>query len=111
MSRIWTKNVHGLAAAAETVIMPAMRTKLRVAGLLLALAVTVFWLFGGPNLGWTKTSVPQQRVDPVTELKFTVYESRFVPGVDFLAAGLAAAGLLASSSFLFRKTAAGQKPL
>jgi hypothetical protein len=80
-----------------------MRTKLRVTALLLALAVLGFWLFGGPNLGWTKTSVPQKHVDPVTELEVNVYESRFVPGVDFLAAGLALAVLLAGCSFFFRK--------
>jgi hypothetical protein len=81
-----------------------MRTKLRVTALLLALAVLGFWLFGGPNLGWTKTSVPQKRVDPVTELEVNIYESRFVPGVDFLAAGLGLASLLGASSFFFRKT-------
>jgi hypothetical protein len=81
-----------------------MRTKLRVAGLLLALVVAVFWLFGGPNLGWTKTSVPHVRVDPVTELEVKDYEPRFVPGVDFLTAGLAVSGLFAASSFFFRKS-------
>lgn len=83
-----------------------MRTKLRVAALLLALAVLGFWLFGGPNLGWTKTSEPQKHVDPVTELEVNVYESRFVPGIDFLGAGLALAALLAGSSFFFRRAPA-----
>lgn len=88
-----------------------MRTKFRIAGLFLALAVTVFWLFGGPNLGWTKTSAPRKRVDPVTELEVNDYEPRFIPGVDFLAGGLGVAGLLAASSFFFRKTPSAQKPL
>jgi hypothetical protein len=82
-----------------------MRTKLRVAALFLALIITGVWFFGGPNLGWTKTSVAQKQKDPVTELEVDVYEPRFVPGVDFLGAGLAVAGLLAASSFFFGKTA------
>jgi hypothetical protein len=80
-----------------------MRTKLRVVALLLTLAVLAFWGIRGPNLGWTKTSVPHKQVDPVTELAVDVYETKFVPGVDFLAAGLALAGMIAASSFLFRK--------
>lgn len=83
-----------------------MRTKLRVIAVLLALAVFAFWCFGGPNLGWTKTSVPHRQVDAVTGIEVNVYESQFVPGVDFLAAGLALSGLLAVSSFFFRKPAA-----
>lgn len=82
-----------------------MRTKLRVAALLLALIVIAVWFFGGPNLGWTKDSVPHKEKDPVTELEVDRYEKRFVPGIDFLGAGLAAAGLMAASSFLFRKPA------
>ena len=81
-----------------------MRTKLRVAALLLALAVFAFWCFGGPNLGWTKTSVPEKHVDPVTELEVNVYVKRFVPGVDFLAAGLVVSGLIAACSFLLPKS-------
>ncbi len=80
-----------------------MRTKLRVIALLLALAVVVFWCFGGPNLGWTKTSVAEKHVDPVTEIVVNVYVRRFVPGVDFLGAGLIVAGLIAVSSFFFQK--------
>jgi len=80
-----------------------MRTKLRVAAILLALTVLAVWFFGGPNYGWTKTSVPHKVKDPVTELEVDVYENRFVPGIDFLGAGLAAAGLMAVGSFFFRK--------
>jgi hypothetical protein len=82
-----------------------MRTKLRIAALLLALIVLAVWFFSGPNLGWSKTSVPHKMKDPVTELEVDVYENRFVPGVDFLGAGLGAAGLMAVGSFFFRKGA------
>ncbi len=80
-----------------------MRTGLRVAALIIALAVTVFWCFGGPNLGWTKNRVSHKEKDPVTELEVDRYEERFVPGIDFLGGGLAMAAVLAGTSFLFRK--------
>ena len=85
-----------------------MKIKLRVAALFLALAVTAFWFFGGPNFGWTKTSVVQKRKDPVTELEVDDFVKRFVPGIDFLGAGLAAAGVLAASSFFFGRKTDGQ---
>jgi hypothetical protein len=82
-----------------------MRTTLRVAALLLALVIVAFWFFGGANRGWTKTSVAHKQKDPVTELEVDVYESRFVPGIDFLGGGLVIVVLVAGSSFLFRKQA------
>jgi len=85
------------------VILSTMRTKLRVAAMLLALVVLAVWFFGGPNVGWTKTSVPHKVKDPVTELEVDVFEKQFVPGIDFLGAGLGAAGLLGAGSFFFRR--------
>ena len=80
-----------------------MRTSLRVAALLIALTVTAFWFFSGPNTGFTKNSVMHMVKDPVTEIPGPVYEDRFVPGVDFLGGGLAVALVVAGSSFFFRK--------
>ncbi len=80
-----------------------VRTKLRVAALLLALIVIVCWFFGGPNLGWSKDSVAHKYKDPVTELEVDMPEKRYVPGIDFLAAGVVLAGLLAVGSFFFAK--------
>jgi hypothetical protein len=97
-----------LARARGAAILCGMRTKLRVAALLLALVIAAVWFFGGPNFGWTKTSVPVKRRDPVTELEVDDYVPRFVPGVDFLGAGFAAAAALAGVSFLIRKKTAAQ---
>lgn len=64
------------------------------------LAIAVFaagaavWISGGAHFGWTKTSVPVPFVDEVTGIEGTRWEDRFVPGVEFPAAGaLGAAGL------------------
>ena len=78
-----------------------MRTGLRITSLFLALVAVVLWLFGGPNMGLTKTSEMVKTVDPVTDQEIVTWEKRFLPGVDFLAGGLAGAGVLFGASFLF----------
>ena len=80
-----------------------MRTGLRIASLFLALVTVVLWLFGGPNLGWTKTSEMVKTVDAVTDQEIVTWERRFLPGVDFVAAGLVGAGLLFGVSYAFRQ--------
>lgn len=81
----------------------SMRTILRLAALFVSLVTVVLWLFGGPNLGWTKTSVMTKTIDPVTEQDDIKWEKRFLPGVDFLGGGLLAAAVLLGASFLFKK--------
>ena len=80
-----------------------MRTILRLAALFSSLVTLVIWLFGGPNIGWTKTSVMVKTVDPVTDQDIITWEKRFLPGVDFLGAGLLAGASLFGISFLFRR--------
>ena len=87
-----------------------MRTLLRVAALFVALAVLVFWLFGGPNTGWTKNRVTYKEKDPVTGIEVDRYQERFIPGVDFLAQGLGAAVVLAGCSFFFRRRTQSAPP-
>jgi hypothetical protein len=77
-----------------------MRKVLRVSALFAAIVVAALWFFGGANLGWTKDSVSHPEKDPVTGLEAQVIEKRWVPGVDFLAMGLAAAAALVGASFL-----------
>ncbi len=69
---------------------PSMAKILKILAAVTAVAVLGAWVLLGANRGWTKTSVGIQKIDPVTEIAFTEYESRFVPGVDFLAVGSAA---------------------
>lgn len=80
-----------------------MRTFLRLAALAVALVGVVLWFFGGPNLGWTQTTVIREEPDPVTGLVGRFPEDRFVPGVDFLAASLVLAGVVGGFSCFFRK--------
>ena len=71
-----------------------MRRLLKSTALLLALATIATWAACGANRGWTKTSRAAKTVDSVTGLDGITYEKHFSPGVDFLAAGLVAAGAL-----------------
>lgn len=81
----------------------AMRTALRLTSLGIALVGTVFWLFGGPNLGWTRTQEAIPRKDPVTEIEYVEWRSNFVPGVDFLGASLLVSAATLSLSWLVRR--------
>lgn len=67
-----------------------------------ALGALAAWLALGAHRGWTMTSVPRKAVDEVTGIEFLTYERGFVPGVDFLGAGLVMAGLLALVAWFLR---------
>jgi hypothetical protein len=75
---------------------------LRAVAAILTVAAAGMWLATGPNLGWTKTSVPVKRTDEVTGITVDDYQKRFVPGIDFLGAALLGSGILTGASFLFR---------
>ena len=67
--------------------------------MLLLVGSIAFWAAAGANRGWTKTRVPLKVPDPVTGLEGIQWQDKFVPGVDFLAAALLSAGLLAGVAF------------
>lgn len=92
-----------LAPQIQPTTLSRVRTILRWAALTIALVIVAFWVLDGMNRGWTKTSVPHKEKDPVTEIEVDRFEDKFVPGVDFLAAGLIVAGVVGVSSFFFRK--------
>lgn len=77
--------------------MPAF---LRLAALVLWLALIGWWAAAGMNPGWTKTSVSTMETDPVTGIEYPVWKKQFVPGVDLLAAGTGCAAALVALSFL-----------
>ena len=67
---------------------------LQIFAVLCALAVLVIWASLGASTGWTKTQVATRMVDPITEIAYDELKPGFVPGVDFLAAGLIGSGVL-----------------
>ncbi len=80
-----------------------MRTVLRLVALAVAVLATAWWAAAGASRGWTKTSVERITLDEITGLEGRTYEDKFVPGVDFLGAGLLGAAALGGASFLFRR--------
>ncbi|MDX2080976.1 MAG: YceI family protein [Terrimicrobiaceae bacterium] len=77
-----------------------LRTIVRLVAILSILSVTGFWFASGADRGWTKTSVTTMKTDEITGLEFPVIENRFVPGVDFLAAGLVGSFVLLAITFI-----------
>lgn len=80
-----------------------MRLYLRLIALLLAVAVIVAWASLGAHRGWTKTSITEMKIDPITELEYPEHRNQFVPGLELLGAGIGCAAALAAASFLFPK--------
>ena len=80
-----------------------MRTALQLVAGALAFVGLVVWLFGGPNLGWTKTALAREQIDDVTGIAQIVWEKTFLPGVDFVGATTLAALALWGASFLARR--------
>jgi hypothetical protein len=79
-----------------------MRRALRFLALLIAIATIAWWAAAGAPWGWSKNSVAVKTLDDITGIEQITYENRFVPGVDTLAIGGAAAVVLAGLSFAFR---------
>lgn len=79
-----------------------MKKTLRILAMILMLGAIAYWMATGANHGWTKTHVPIKVVDQVTGLEGIQWQDKFVPGVDFLAAALLGAVVLAGVSFLVR---------
>ena len=86
-----------------------MKLALRLIALTLMVVTLALWFFGGTNLGWTKTTVMVEGIDPVTDQRTVNWERRFLPGLEFLAGGLVAAGVLAGGSFFVRGRVAQRK--
>lgn len=76
---------------------------LSVLAVVIALGVAGTWLSLGANTGWTKTSVPVAEVDEITGIESQTWEEKFLPGLEFLGAGLFGALVLGGGSLFFRK--------
>jgi len=76
-----------------------MKSGLRWLAMAVVLVALAMWAVQGASRGWTKTSVPVKITDEVTGIEAVTYQKKFVPGLDFLAASAAAAGLLAGVAF------------
>jgi hypothetical protein len=81
-----------------------LRAIIRILSCVLCAITLLWWCRAGYNKGWTKTSVQEWKYDEITEISYPENSERFVPGVDFLAAGIALALVLLAISYLVRKS-------
>ena len=79
-----------------------MKRTLQILALVVLLATVGTWLATGASRGWTKTSAVVKTLDPVTGIEGLSYEKKFLPGVDFLGAGVLGAIVLGGTSLCFR---------
>jgi hypothetical protein len=70
-----------------------MAKLLQIFAVVCALSVLALWAGLGAHTGWTRTQIATKHIDPVTEIEYDETKPGFVPGVDFLAAGLLGSGL------------------
>jgi hypothetical protein len=79
-----------------------MRSALRLLALIVLVGTLVWWARTGAHRGWSKNSVEVRTLDEITGIEQITYDDRFVPGIDTLAIGGAAAAAIAGLSFVFR---------
>lgn len=83
---------------------------LRALAVLSAVAIVACWFSLGAHMGWSQTRVPVQRTDAVTATTFTDYEERFLPGIDFLVAGLLGSAAIFALPLLMPKSKRSSRP-
>jgi len=82
---------------------------LRALAALSAVAILACWISLGAHMGWSQTRVPVQRTDAVTASTFPDYEERFLPGVDFLVAGLLGSAAIFALTLVMPNSKAGPR--
>lgn len=87
-----------------------MKRAIQILAAVLAVAVVSLWFAKGANRGWTKNQVQVKTIDPITEIEQIEWRQTFIPGVDVLGGGLAAAGTLLVGSLFFRKQTKQHNP-
>jgi hypothetical protein len=81
-----------------------MKMVVRAFALVLFLATVGVWAGLGGSLGWSKTKIPIEKTDPVTEIKYVEWKPGFVPGVEFLTLGAGGAVLIFAGTLFVRIT-------
>ena len=79
------------------------RFKLRLAALVIFVAVIAWWAASGRHTGWSRNQVPVTKTDEVTGIEYVEYQKRFVPGIDMIAVGAGLSSVLFAISFFIGK--------
>jgi hypothetical protein len=78
----------------------SFRTTNRLLALFVLSTCLSWWWFSGADMGWTKTYVTIPATDEITGIQYEVKQEKFVPGVDFVAAGIGLSFVIFAASFL-----------
>jgi hypothetical protein len=81
-----------------------MKMVVRAFALVLLLATAGVWAGLGGTLGWTRTQIPVEKIDPVTDIKYVEWKAGFVPGVEFLVLGAGGAIVIFAATLFVRLT-------
>ena len=87
-----------------------MKRALIILAVVLAVLTASFWAVKGAHTGWTQNKQQVKTLDPITEIEQIEWVDKFLPGLDFLAAGLGLAGVLLVGSFFCRNRTKQQNP-
>lgn len=88
---------------------PALSKSLRIAAVVLAGAVTGFWITSGAHTGWSMNKVPITQTDEITGLTYTEYEERYVPGLEVLIGAWGGSVILFGASFVGRRSQSSKR--
>ena len=89
----------------------SFRTLTRLLALIILSTCLSWWWFSGADMGWTKTYVTIPATDEITGIQYEVKQEKFVPGVDFLVAGIGLSlGSFAASFLLSQRKSKIQQP-
>ena len=61
-----------------------MKKSIRYLSLFIIITSLFLWIATGAHTGWSKNRIAIERIDPVTEIAYPVYQEKWVLGVDFL---------------------------
>ncbi|KXU37139.1 hypothetical protein AXK11_02915 [Cephaloticoccus primus] len=90
------------SSAAPRATTHPIRLALRLIAAFVFVFGLVYWAGKGAHTGWSMNRVPVTQVDEITEIEFTTYEERFVPGIEWLGGAMALGVLSFGLSFFFR---------
>jgi hypothetical protein len=81
-----------------------MKRALQILAVVLAVATVSWWAANGANTKFTKNRIQVTVIDPVTELPEYKWQEVFIPGIEYLAGGLIAAGAFFGGSLFIRRS-------
>lgn len=103
------KPFHAVGARAPRCYSGPMNTAtrlsstLRLAAIVILVAILGLWIATGAHLGWTQTSRIVLQHDDITGIDFPVRQKTFVAGIELLLAGAGFSAALAGAGHLARR--------